>query len=221
MIDSLILIAFGISSTLSQVYLGYIQEEQTSQAVHDLVEYHLVSQSLAQNQQLNQLPTPTKTPTPVSSNSPTQTQPEPPTENYLLESHPSGEEGFYVLKNAQPEEMATPAEIDAAVNQYRRGHNLNQLSIDDQICIIAQDRAREAAEEFSHDKFGEHVSNGDYSFANFSRLGENLWQGSMSGVHIVEFGWDRSPGHRANLQGNWSRGCAGVFETTVAYIFAD
>lgn len=140
--------------------------------------------------------------------------------SYELLPHPSGEEGFYVLKNTPDEPMASAQEVNLAVNQYRQAHGLNQLSIDPQLCDIAQIRASEAATHFSHQEFQQHIEAGDYNHTGFQSIGENLWQGSFSGVHIVEFGWDRSPGHRANLQGDWSRGCAGIHHTTVAFIFA-
>lgn len=143
-----------------------------------------------------------------------------PVDNYKLEPHPDGEEGFYVLKNTIPEPMSTKEDLNNAVNSYRKAHNLNELRIDEDLCGIATERASEAKVHFSHQEFQQHIENGDYNDIDFSVIGENLWQGSFSGVHIVEYGWDRSPGHRANLQGDWTRGCAGIDETTAVYIFA-
>jgi len=139
--------------------------------------------------------------------------------NYELEPDPQGREGFYIMKAKPDETMATVEELNQAVNLYRQTHNLNQLQIEDSLCLIANERAHEIQEEFSHDRFGQHVQAGDYNHTGFSRIGENLWQGSFSGVHIVEFGWDKSPGHRANLLGDWSKGCAGVFQTNAVFIF--
>src|SRR5690606_26766354 len=106
--------------------------------------------------------------------------------HYKLEPHPGGEEGFYVLKNTIPEPMSTEKELNEAVNAYRKTHNLNSLVIDEQLCGIADQRASEAKEVFSHQQFQDHIENGDYSHVDFSVIGENLWQGSFSGVHIVE-----------------------------------
>lgn len=139
---------------------------------------------------------------------------------YQLEQHPSGKEGFFVLKNTPSENMTTRDELNDAVNQYRITHGLNELYIDPQLCDIAYQRAQEASQDFSHQRFSEHVDAGDYDYTGFNRIGENLWSGSFSGVHIVEFGWDRSPGHQANLQGEWSRGCGGIYDVAVAFIFA-
>lgn len=148
------------------------------------------------------------------------TQPANP-QNYKLEPDPEGKEGFYVMKYAPSETMASVEELNQAINSYRQAHNLNTIYIDPQLCEIATRRALEIAKDFSHDKFGEHVSNGDYDYTGFNQIGENLWQGEFSAVHIVEFGWDQSPGHRANLQGNWSRGCAGVNGVNAVFIFAN
>lgn len=168
-------------------------------------------------------PLPRQTPTQTASPASTPIVPvaiaTPATEQYVMEDHPNGQDGFYVLKNAPSEPMSTVDELNQAVNNYRRTHGLNELFIDEQICQIAHQRAVEANQFFSHDGFSEHVKNGDYDYTGFKRISENLWDGSFSGVHIVEFGWDRSPGHRANLQGPWNRGCGGIFETTAAFIF--
>lgn len=140
---------------------------------------------------------------------------------YVLENHPSGQEGFYVIKNAPAEPMSTKDELIEAVQTYRQAHGLNQISVDDGLCRIAEQRAVEASVEFSHDQFSKDASEGKYNFVEFTTISENLWDGSFSGVHIVEFGWDRSPGHRANLQGGWSRGCAGIHGTTAVFVFAN
>ena len=141
-------------------------------------------------------------------------------DQYNIEPHPSGEEGFYILTNAPVETMSSKDDLNNAVNDFRANHGMGRLNIDEGLCSIAEERAREAESEFSHAKFEEHAGNGDYNHVGFSSIGENLWQGSFSGVHIVEFGWDKSEGHRANLLGNWTRGCAGIVNTTAAFIFA-
>lgn len=140
-------------------------------------------------------------------------------ENYQLVPCKSADEGCYNIFNAPPEAMTTADELNSAVNQYRTTHNLNPLYIDPQLCQIAQERAQEASQDFSHAGFEQHLTNGDFDYTGYSAIAENLWQGSFSAVHIVEFGWDKSPGHKANLQGDWSRGCAGVHSEYAVFIF--
>jgi len=162
---------------------------------------------------------PTRTPRPPSTPR-ASTPPSTPVYNYQLQPDPDGVEGFYIMKNAPGEPMATVAELNTTVNQYRSSHTLNTLYIDSQICVLADQRAHEIESDFSHDVFSTHFENGDYNHLGFQIIGENIWSGEFSAVHIVEFGWDQSPGHRANLQGNWSRGCAGIYGPNVAFIFA-
>lgn len=140
-------------------------------------------------------------------------------ENYHIEPDPDGKEGFYVMKSIPDEHMSSVDELNQAVNQYRSNHHLQVLYIDPQLCEIATARAIEIDSEFSHDQFSSHVNAGDYYYTGYNAIGENLWQGQFSGVHIVEFGWDRTVGHRANLQGDWSRGCAGIYQTNAVFIF--
>jgi uncharacterized protein YkwD len=160
--------------------------------------------------------TPTPKPTSTTKPKPTAT----PVENYQLEPDPDGKEGQYIIKNAPSETMATVEELNQATNQYRQTHGHNQLHIDSQLCDIANSRAIEIDEEFSHQKFQEHFDNGDYNYTGVQAMGENLWQGSFSAVHIVEFGWDKSPGHQANQRGDWTKGCAGIYKTNAVFIHA-
>jgi len=162
------------------------------------------------------IPPSSKPPPPQPSSSP----PSPSGPKYQLEADPDGQEGFYIMKNTGFETMATVTELNQAVNNYRYDHHLSALYIDPQLCDIATSRSQEIHTQFSHDAFAAHVSAGDYNYVGFSSIGENLWQGSFSAVHIVEFGWDRSPGHQANLKGDWTRGCAGIFDTNAVFVFA-
>jgi len=151
--------------------------------------------------------------------SPTQ-RPQQNVANYQLEPIEGGEEGHYVLKNVPNETMSTVDELNTAMNDYRAAHGLPRLNIDEQMCQIAEQRAIEANEIFSHEKFREHLHAGDYDFTGFRVMGENLFDGSLSGVHIVEYGWDQSPRHRPNMHRDWTRGCAGIYKSTAAYLFA-
>ncbi len=166
-------------------------------------------------------------PTPTSSQNPKTKTPSPTNNpeldlNYQLEPCENDDEvGCYMIRNAPSETMSTVDDLNLAVNAYRSNHNLSQMFIDQQLCEVADIRAKEVEEEFSHAKFGEHVENGDFDYIGFHTIAENLWQGSFSAVHIVEFGWDKSDGHRANLQGSWNRGCAGIHGINAVFIFVN
>jgi|GEM_PF-2523457 len=119
--------------------------------------------------------------------------------------------------------MASKQELFDAVNSYRRSHNLNTLTSNSTICDIAQKRAQEQLDNGALDN---HAGFGKYgeSQNEFSHLGEVLYGGQpLSGVHIVEFGWDRSlTGHREALQNpSWQIGCGGIAGVFAAFVFAN
>lgn len=142
-------------------------------------------------------------------------------ENYKLTTCENDLEGCYSMNYSHSEEMATSEELNSTINDYRQAHDLNIIYIDPQICSVAEQRANEIKSDFSHNGFRNHAENGDYDFLGYSQIAENLWQGEFSAVHIVEFGWDRSEGHRKNLQGNWTRGCSAVSGFNAVFIFVN
>lgn len=140
-------------------------------------------------------------------------------ENYKLRPDPE-KPGFFIMDNAPKEKMTTVEELNLAMNNYRKAHGLNELNINNELCKFADQRAREISNNFSHDGFNFHLINGDYTNSGFTSFGENIWQGYFSGVHIVEYAWDKSEGHRQAQLDNWSSGCAGVYDKYVSFIFA-
>lgn len=126
-------------------------------------------------------------------------------------------EGEYVICNVVPEKMTTVEELNSAQNEYRKDHSLNSLSIDSQLCMVASQRAKEISTNFSHDGFEAAV---DRNGVNRSAVGENIASGPLAGVHFVQWAWDRSPGHKGNMLGDWSVGCGGVYDKFAVFIFA-
>lgn len=106
------------------------------------------------------------------------------------------------------------SEITAAVNQYRQQHNLSPLQESPEICEVAQKRAQEASQNFSHDGFIEAVKNLDYQ-----KAAENLWQGTSFEVQRIIQGWEQSPSHKYNMEGEYNFGCGARFDNTAAFIF--
>lgn len=118
--------------------------------------------------------------------------------------------------------MSTADELFEAMSNYRSNHNLNKLSKNDSLCIIAQKRAEEQVANGgldSHAGFSKYFNDQ----TEFRRVGEVLFGGSQPqyGVHIVEFGWDRSlTGHKEAIQNPvWNHGCAGVAGYYAVFIF--
>lgn len=131
--------------------------------------------------------------------------------------NPSHEEGQYIICNTVSETMSTVEELNKAQNQYRRDHDLNTLSINDDLCKVADQRAKEIAGNFSHEGFEVAI---DRNNIQKSAVGENIASGPLSGAHFVEWSWDKSPGHRENMLRGWSDGCGGVYDRFAVFIFA-
>lgn len=227
-----LLLTFPISSISKNLYSFVnlpINNQELSQLKKQVSSFN---QSQVKSSSISNPPSPS--PLPYSTLTPTQTPiPKQPTASSKLETtqpqpkyqlspcEDDAPEGCYTMRDVPFEEMATAEELNYALNNYRQAHGLNKINIDPQICQLANQRALEVSTNFSHDGFRNHIENGDYDFTGFQSIAENLWQGSFSAVHIVEYGWDNSEGHRANLQGKFSRGCAGVYATNAVYIFVN
>lgn len=139
-------------------------------------------------------------------------------ENYIMKPVPD-KQGFFKMENVPDEKMATVEELNAAMNSYRQAHGLNGLNNNSELCRFAAQRAQEISTDFTHDGFHNHTQNGDFRGAGYSFMNENIWRGYFSATHIIEFGWDRSEGHRHTQLDNWSGGCAGVYGANVAFLF--
>lgn len=138
------------------------------------------------------------------------------TESWKLVSNPEVE-GQYIICNSENGQMSTASELNSAQNNYRVSHGLNALSINSDICNIASERAKEVADNFSHDSFEAAI---DRSGIQKSAVGENIASGPLTASQFVEWSWDKSLGHRANMLGDWTEGCGGVYDRYAVFIFA-
>ena len=118
--------------------------------------------------------------------------------------------------------MSTRDELFDAMNSYRSTHGVNQLKRSDLLCSIAQNRAAEQVANGGldgHAGFDKYAGNQE----EFSRMGEVLFGGVQPqyGVHIVEYGWDRSlTGHREAIRNpDWQYGCGGIAGYFAVFIF--
>jgi len=112
--------------------------------------------------------------------------------------------------------MATASELNSTLNNYRVAHGLNSLTIDATLCAIAQERAVEITQNFSHDGFEAAVKRHNLQKSS----GENIASGPLTAVQFVEWSWDKSPGHKANMLADWTEGCGGVNGRFAVFIFA-
>lgn len=138
------------------------------------------------------------------------------TDSWKMIPDPS-HEGLYVICNTTTEKMTTVDELNAAQNSYRVEHSLNTLNINSKLCELAAGRAADVSGNFSHDGFKSAVED---SGLGKSSYGENIASGPLTGVHFVEWSWDKSPGHKANMLGDWTDGCGGVSGKFAVFLFA-
>lgn len=130
----------------------------------------------------------------------------------------------YITKiNLPPDpRMSTVEELYLAMSDYRRAHNVGQVTRNDLLCDIAQKRAEEQLKNGGldgHAGFDKYAKDQD----EFYRMGEVLFGGVQPqyGVHIIEYGWDRSlTGHKEAIQDpSWNHGCGGVAGYYAVFIF--
>jgi len=118
--------------------------------------------------------------------------------------------------------MSTSDELFEAMNNYRIAHSVSILQKSDKLCSIAQNRASEQEEG---GKLDGHAGFEKYAKdqQEFSVMGEVLFGGAQPqyGVHIVEFGWDRSlTGHKEAISDpSWQYGCGGIAGYFAVFIF--
>lgn len=112
------------------------------------------------------------------------------------------------------EEDVKVSQITAAVNQYRQQHSLPPLQETPEICEVAQKRAQEASQNFSHDGFIEAVK-----YLDYQKVAENLWQGTPFELQRIIKGWEESLSHKHNMEGEYNFGCGARFDNTAAFIF--
>lgn len=118
--------------------------------------------------------------------------------------------------------MSTENELFEAMNNYRKAHNVSILQKSDLLCSIAQNRANE---QLANGELDSHAGFEKYAKEQneFSTMGEVLFGGVQPqyGVHIVEYGWDRSlTGHREAIgDPSWQYGCGGIAGYFAVFIF--
>lgn len=133
-----------------------------------------------------------------------------------------GEGGITKIALPADPSMSTADELFSAMNDYRKSHAVQQVNKNDLLCSIAQNRANE---QLANGKLDGHLGFGKYAKdqTEFSQMGEVLFGGVQPqyGVHIVEYGWDRSlTGHKEAIQDpSWNYGCGGIAGYYAVFIF--
>lgn len=135
-------------------------------------------------------------------------------------------EHTYQIKVKNDDRMGTPLEILTAINDLRRRNGAQPLKINEKLCAYTQSRAeyfnkiKNIDEHVGFQKFLEEENGFDK--LGFGQLGENSSYGYiMTGVHLIEFVYMRSPEHNKNqLEPKWDHACVGVSGPATNIIFA-
>lgn len=107
------------------------------------------------------------------------------------------------------------------VNEYRKKKGLGVLKIiavaDEQAVLHSKNMALKKT-AFGHNGFEERIQLISKSTGNISAAAENVAYGKLSAEEVVK-GWINSPGHKKNIEGNFTLTGIGVYEDAKGVIF--
>lgn len=135
-------------------------------------------------------------------------------------------EHTYKIRVQDDTVMTTSDELLAAINVLRAKNGAQPLQKSARLCDYAALRAKlfdQIKSTDEHAGFKKYLESEDgFHKLGYGSIGENSSYGyRLSGTHLVEFVYMRSPGHNANqLNPAWDHGCAGVSGLGTDIIFA-
>jgi uncharacterized protein YkwD len=97
------------------------------------------------------------------------------------------------------------ADILRFVNEDRKQHNLPMLQINDRESSLAEKHSTNMADgktKFGHDGFEKRAKTIQKELGSVE-VGENVAEGQMTAREVVD-GWLNSPGHKRNIEGNFT-----------------
>lgn len=107
------------------------------------------------------------------------------------------------------------------VNEYRKKKGLGTLKMiaiaDEQAALHSKNMALKKT-AFGHNGFEERIQLISKSTGNISAAAENVAYGKLSAEEVVK-GWINSPGHKKNIEGNFTLTGIGVYEDATGVIF--
>lgn len=135
------------------------------------------------------------------------------------------DEHTWTMKIGEDPQMATPKEIFAALNNYRKNKGSSQLTWDDTLASYAQSRADYYVKNNGMDEhkgFIDFLNNQDgFNKLGFDGMGENASYGyKLLGVHLIEWIFAGDKPHDDNqLSQTWAYVGVGVNGTAVDIVF--
>lgn len=103
-------------------------------------------------------------------------------------------------------------EIHMLINKYRESKRLPALKYNGDIMIEARKHSADMADgrvAFGHGGFDARAKRLQAKISNFRGIAENVAFGQRSAAEVVD-GWIKSPGHKANIEGNYALTGIGV-----------
>ena len=136
------------------------------------------------------------------------------TNNNTVTAQPSNEDRVAAAQAAVDAAPGGASRVIALTNLRRAEAGLGGLRLDGTLSAMAAVRAQEIVSTWSHTRpDGSNVTALASQYGlSYSVIGENLAYGQTSADQAVAE-WMASPGHRANIMGNYSRIGIGIFQT--------
>ncbi|BFG69894.1 hypothetical protein KACHI17_07750 [Sediminibacterium sp. KACHI17] len=107
------------------------------------------------------------------------------------------------------------------VNEYRKKKGLGMLkgiaAADEQAALHSKNMALKRT-AFGHDGFENRIQRITKSTGTIMAAAENVAYGKLSAEEVVK-GWINSPGHRKNIEGNYTQTGIGVYQDAKGVIF--
>ena len=107
------------------------------------------------------------------------------------------------------------------VNEYRAKKGLPALQMNTVISAVAEKHSDNMARKktaFGHDGFEDRVKSISQKLGAFRRSAENVAYGNLNAREVVDI-WLKSPGHRRNIEGNYTVTGIGTASTSDGTIF--
>jgi uncharacterized protein YkwD len=162
-------------------------------------------------------PSPFPTSTPVPTLTPTK-RPEPtktpPTPTPNSQPQPTSASVRIIPTSSSVSRQA----LQDATNDYRKQAGKSSLSERDDLCALAETRAREISQSFDHSGFRSRIDSGELKVLNYKAVAENIWHGAGDATRIVK-DWSESTGHNKNLLEDWQWGCGAHVDGYAAYLY--
>lgn len=107
------------------------------------------------------------------------------------------------------------------VNQHRAKLGLNALQMNDAATAEATKHSADMAKgrmAFGHDGFDDRMKNLNQKLGNLRATGENVAYGKIDAAEVMDM-WLNSPGHKKNIEGNFSEMGIGIAKSKSGYLY--